>query len=138
VNQSRLAELLPFSFQSSPVSSSVGAFSLLLRVEVMREQSVPPCHSREGVLLYIGLAVVLVASCRLEDTWGRCCSILRDETNSTKAAVADSAVVEVLALQAHFLDGEGALLIAVVLHEWLFLGLSAAAWPRLSWPLLSF
>jgi hypothetical protein len=34
VNRSRLAELLPFSFQSSPFSSSVGAFSLLIRVEV--------------------------------------------------------------------------------------------------------
>ena len=49
MNRSRLAELLPFSFQSSPFSSSVGAFSLLIRVEVAREQSVPPCHSRESV-----------------------------------------------------------------------------------------
>jgi hypothetical protein len=70
----------------------------LIRVEVAREQSIPPCHSCEGVLLYIGLAMVLAASCQLEDTWGRCCSILRDETNSAKAAVADSAVAEVLAL----------------------------------------
>jgi hypothetical protein len=50
------------------------------------------------VLLYIGLAMVLVASCQLEDTWGQCCSVLSDETNSAEAAVADSAVEEVLAL----------------------------------------
>jgi hypothetical protein len=42
------------------------------------------------VLLYIGLAMVLVANCQLEDTWGRCCFVLRDETNS--------AIAEVLAL----------------------------------------
>ncbi|KAI3680721.1 hypothetical protein L6452_35495 [Arctium lappa] len=35
----------PFSFQCSPFESSVGAFSLLIRVGVAREQSVPPCHS---------------------------------------------------------------------------------------------
>lgn len=39
----------PFSFQCSPFESSVGAFSLLIRVGVAREQSVPPCHSRESV-----------------------------------------------------------------------------------------
>jgi hypothetical protein len=42
--------------------------------------------------------MVLVASCQLEDTWGQCCSVLRDETNSIEAVVADSAVADVLAL----------------------------------------
>jgi hypothetical protein len=41
--------------------------------------------------------MVLVASCQLEDTWGQCCSVLR-ETNSVEVVVADSAVADVLAL----------------------------------------
>jgi hypothetical protein len=50
------------------------------------------------VLLYIGLAMVPVANCRLEDIWGQCCSVLHDETNSAEAVVADSAVAKDLAL----------------------------------------
>lgn len=51
VNRSRSASRVykPFSFQCSPFESSVGAFSILIRVGVAREQSVPPCHSRESV-----------------------------------------------------------------------------------------
>jgi len=63
MNRIRLAELLPFSFQSSPFSSSVGAFSLLIRVEVAREQSVPPCLVGEKFL------TVSVISNLLTDTW---------------------------------------------------------------------
>jgi gamma-glutamyltranspeptidase len=50
------------------------------------------------VLLYIELAMVLTTSCQLEDIWGRCCFVLLDGTNSVEAAMADSAVMEVLAL----------------------------------------
>jgi hypothetical protein len=42
--------------------------------------------------------MMLAASCQLEDTWGRCCPALRDETNFVEAVVVDSAVAEVLAL----------------------------------------
>jgi len=38
-----------FSFQCSPSADRRPPFSLLIRVEVAREQSVPPCHSRESV-----------------------------------------------------------------------------------------
>ena len=48
----------PFSFQCSPFESSVGAFSLLIRVGVAREQSVPPCHSVAS--LFIVATVVIV------------------------------------------------------------------------------
>jgi hypothetical protein len=46
VNRSRLAPSFLISFIA--FLSSLEAFNILIRVEVAREQSIPPCHSREG------------------------------------------------------------------------------------------
>jgi hypothetical protein len=73
------------------------------------------------VLLCIGLAMALVASCQLEDTWCRCCFVLCGEMHFAKAVVANTAAVEALALWAHVPDDEGALLLIAAPPESLFL-----------------
>jgi hypothetical protein len=50
------------------------------------------------VLLYTELAMVLVASYQRADTWGQCCFVLHNETNSIEAAMTNSVVAEVLAV----------------------------------------
>jgi hypothetical protein len=50
------------------------------------------------VLLCTELAMALATGCQLEDTWGRCCFVLRVKVDSAEAFVVDSAVAEVLAL----------------------------------------
>jgi hypothetical protein len=71
--------------------------------------------------------MALAASCQLEDTWCRCCFVLRGEMRFVEAVVADTAVAEALALQAHVPDNEGALLLVAALSGSLFLIGSIAA-----------
>jgi hypothetical protein len=56
------------------------------------------------VLLCIGLAMALAASCQLEDTWCRCCFIMCGDMRFAEAVVVDTATVEALALRAHVPD----------------------------------
>jgi hypothetical protein len=50
------------------------------------------------VLLSIGLAMALAASCQLEDIWCQCCFVLHGEMPFVEAIVADTTVAEALAL----------------------------------------
>jgi hypothetical protein len=61
------------------------------------------------VLLCIGLAMALATSCQLEETWCRCCFVLRGDMHFVKVVVADTTAAEALALWAHVPDNEGAL-----------------------------
>jgi hypothetical protein len=73
------------------------------------------------VLLCIGMAMALAASCQLEDTWCRCCFVLGGEMCFAKAIVADTTTVEALALWADVPNDEGALLLIAAPLELLFL-----------------
>jgi hypothetical protein len=78
-------------------------------------------------LLCIGLAMALAASCQLEDTWCRCCFVLRGEMRFAEAVVADTTAIETLALWAHVPNDEGALLLIAASPELLFLVRSVTA-----------
>jgi hypothetical protein len=74
------------------------------------------------VLLYIGLAMALAASCQLKNTWCRCCFVLIDWMYSAEdIATVGIAVVEVLGLSVHPRANEGVLLLTTSPPELLFL-----------------
>jgi hypothetical protein len=87
------------------------------------------------VLLYIVLAMVLVESCQLEDTWCRWYFVLHGELCFVEVVVCDTAAAEALAQWAHVPNDEGDLLLIAAPTESFFLVRSVATRSRLSWPL---
>jgi hypothetical protein len=82
--------------------------------------------------------MVLVASCRREDTWGRCSFALPGVTGSVEVAVADSAAAKAPAIWFRSLSDKGALLLAEAPSKLLFLAQFTVAWSVLHSPLLFF